>query len=81
MCNHRVCLEVIFGDTTRAVATIAMAVQTRKSFVSIAMVALLVETGFVLWMAGLRIVKHGDDRGGLVVRLAWSERQRSGLKY
>lgn len=57
MCNHRVCLEVMFGETTRAAATIAMAVQTRKTLVSIAMAALLVETGFVLWMAGLRIVK------------------------
>jgi hypothetical protein len=47
----------MFGETTRAAATIAMAVQTRKTLVSIAMAALLVETGFVLWMAGLRIVK------------------------
>jgi hypothetical protein len=51
----------MFGDTTRAVASIATAVQTRKSLVSIAMMALRVGIGLVVWMAELMIVKDGED--------------------
>ena len=47
----------MFGDLTRAVATIAMAVQTRKSFMRIAMAALLAEIEPAVWIAGLRTVK------------------------
>jgi hypothetical protein len=52
---------VIFGDTTRAVASIATAVQTRKSLVSIAMMALRVGIELVVSMAGLMIVKDGGN--------------------
>lgn len=44
----------MFGGTTRAVATMAMAVKTKMSFVSIAMVALPLEIDSVVLMAGLK---------------------------
>ena len=44
----------MFGGTTRAVATMAMAVKTKMSFVSIAMVALPLEIDSVVWMAELK---------------------------
>jgi hypothetical protein len=63
LCRYRVDLEVTFGDTTRAVANIATAAQTRKSFVSIAMMALRGRIELDVWMAELRILEEGEDRG------------------
>lgn len=54
MCKNLVDLEVMFGGTMRAVATMAMAMKAEMSFVSIAMVALPLEIGSVVWMAGLK---------------------------
>jgi hypothetical protein len=55
-------LEVMFGDTTRAVANMATTVQTRKSLVSIAMMASRVGIELVVSMAGPRIVGEWEDR-------------------
>ena len=52
---------MMFGDTIRAVANVATTVQTRKSLVSIAMMALRVGIELVVRMAGLIIVKDGED--------------------
>ena len=41
----------MFGGTTRAVATMAMAVKTKMSFVSIAIVAWPLEVDSVVWVA------------------------------
>jgi len=53
---------VTFGDTTRAVANIATAAQTMKSFVSIAIMALRVGIELVVWMIRMMIVEEGEHR-------------------
>jgi hypothetical protein len=61
LCKYRVDLEVTFGDTTRAVANMATTVQTRKSFVSIAIMALRIGIELVVWMIRMMIVEEGED--------------------
>jgi hypothetical protein len=62
LCKYRVDLEVTFGDTTRAVANMATTAQTRKSFGSIAIMALRVGIELVVWMIQMIIVEEGEVR-------------------